>query len=157
MLWAGSAEAGARRLCGNTSGWRRERANRQVRLVGNEGGRDRGAPWTLVALEGGARQSCSIALDRAGTRSAVGGFREKCRGRKGIARFQRGGLGWQGGRQSNKRLLLLPMDGIASLGVLLPKLELRTGRAVVAVDGRGVVVRQYFLEFVSLRIIVSGR
>ena len=53
MVWAESAETGARRLFGNTSGWRRARKNRQMRLGGNGGDRDRGAPWKAVALEGG--------------------------------------------------------------------------------------------------------
>ena len=48
-----SAETGARRLFGIPSGWRRAGGNRQVRLGGNEGGRDRVAPWKPVALEGG--------------------------------------------------------------------------------------------------------
>ena len=53
MVWAGSAETGSRWFFGNTSEWRGARANRQVHLSGNEGGRDRGAPWKPVALEGG--------------------------------------------------------------------------------------------------------
>ena len=36
MIWAGSLEAGARRLVVNSSGWRRSIANRQVRLDGNK-------------------------------------------------------------------------------------------------------------------------
>ena len=40
-----------RRLCGNTSGWRTAWGIRQVRLGGNGGGRDRGAPWKPVALK----------------------------------------------------------------------------------------------------------
>ena len=97
----GSAETGARRLCDNTSGWRTAWGIRQVRLGGNGGGRDRGVPWRPVALKGGARQSCSVALERVGTKSAVGGFGEKCRDRKGMTRLQRGGLGEKGGCQPN--------------------------------------------------------
>ena len=100
----------------NTSGWRRVRANRQVRLGGNEGGRDRGAPWKPVALEGGGRQSCSVAVDRAGTRSIVGRFGEKCRDRKRTARLQHGGLRIKAAANRIKRSLLPTMDGIASLG-----------------------------------------
>ena len=116
-----SAETGARRLCGNTSGWRRAWGIRQVRLGVNGGGRDRGAPWKPVALKGGARQSCSVAMERVGTRSVVGGFGEKCRDRKGMTRLQRGGLGEKAAANRIKRLLLLPMDGIDSLGCPLPK------------------------------------
>ena len=62
---AGSAETGVRHLFGNTSGWRRAEgvgrcasaamkgAGTGVCLGGIEGGRDRGAPWKPVALEGG--------------------------------------------------------------------------------------------------------
>ena len=71
----GSAETRARRLCGNTSGWRTAWGSRQVRLGGNGGGRDRGAPWKPVALKGGARQSCSVGLERVGTKLVVGGVR----------------------------------------------------------------------------------
>ena len=105
VVWAGSAETGARWLFGNTSGWRRATANRQVRLDGNEGGRDRGAPWKPVALERGARQSCSVALERVGTRSVVRGFGEKCRDRKGMTRLQHGGLGGKGGCQPNQAVV----------------------------------------------------
>ena len=74
VVWAGSAGTGARRLFDNTSGRRRAWGIRQVRLGGNEGGRDSGAPSKPVALKGGARQSCSVALEMVGTRSVVGGF-----------------------------------------------------------------------------------
>ena len=54
---------------------------------GNRGDWDRGAPWKPVALKGGARQSCFVALERVGTRSVVGGFGEKCLDRKGMTRL----------------------------------------------------------------------
>ena len=80
-----------KRLFGNTSGWRRTRANLQVRLGGNEGRRDRDSPWKPVALEGGARQNCSVGLEMAGTRWVIGDFGEKYRDRKRMTRLQRGG------------------------------------------------------------------
>ena len=76
-----------------------------MRLGGNEGGRDRGAPWKPDALKGGTRQSCSVAMERVGTRSVVGGFVEKCRERKGMTRLQRGGLGAKGGCQPNNAVV----------------------------------------------------
>ena len=60
-----------------------------------------GFPWKPVTLEGGARQSCSVALEWAGTRLVVGGFGKKCQGRKRVARLQRAGLRGQGGCQLN--------------------------------------------------------
>ena len=42
-------------------------------------------------------------------------------------------------------------------GVPLRKLEIRTARAVVDVEGRWVVVREYFLAFVGPGTIVPGR
>ena len=101
-----SAETGARRLCGNTLGWRTAWGIRKVRLGGNGGGRDRGAPWKPVALKGGARQSCTVAMERVGTRSAVRRFGEKCRDRKRTTRLQRGGLGGKGGCQPNKAVIV---------------------------------------------------
>ena len=47
--------------------------------------------------------------------------------------------------------------GLPVSGVPLPKLEIRTGRAVVDVEGRWVVVREYFPAFVGLETIVPGR
>ena len=47
-----------------------------------------------------------------------------------------------------------PWIGLPVLGVPLPKLEIRTGRAVVGVEGRWVVVREYFPAFVGLGTIV---
>ena len=42
-------------------------------------------------------------------------------------------------------------------GVPLPKLEIRTGRAVVDVEGRWVLIWEYFPAFVGLGTIVPGR
>ena len=123
-VWAGSAETGARRLFGNTPGWRRAWGNRQVRPGGNERSRDRGAPWKPVALEGGVWQSCSVALERVGTRLVVGGFGEKCRDRIGMTRLQRGGLGGKGGCQPNKAVVVSADWGLPISGVPLPKLDI---------------------------------
>ena len=47
--------------------------------------------------------------------------------------------------------------GLPVSSILLPKLEIRTRRAVVDVEGRWVVEREYFLVCVGLEIIVPGR
>ena len=48
--------------------------------------------------------------------------------------------------------MVLPVSGVP-----LPKLYIRTGRAVVGVEGRWVVIREYFPAFVGLGTIVPGR
>ena len=84
------------------------RKNWQVRHVGNEGGRDRGALWKTGHVGGGPGQSWK----RVGTRSGVGGFGGKRRDRKGVARLQCGGLeGSRAAAKLMKRLLLLPIGG----------------------------------------------
>ena len=74
MIYLGSTGTGARLLFGITSGLRKAWGVRQVRLEDDGGKQDRGFPWKKVALAGRARQSCSAALERAGTRSVVYGF-----------------------------------------------------------------------------------
>ena len=76
-----------------------------MRLGGNGGGRDRGAPWKPVALKGGARQSCSVVMERVRRRSVERGFGEKFLDRKGLTRLRRGGLGGKGGYQPNKAVI----------------------------------------------------
>ena len=107
---------------------------------------------------GGARQSCSVALERVGTRSVVERFGEKCRDRKGMTRLQSGGLGGgKGGCQTNKAVVVSADWGLPLTGLPLPKLGIRTGRAVENVEGHWVLVRQYFPAFVGLGTIIQGR
>ena len=47
--------------------------------------------------------------------------------------------------------------GLPVSGVPLPKLEIQTGRGVVDVEDRWVVMREYFPAFVGLGTIVPGR
>ena len=64
--------------------------DRQVHLGGNIGGRGRRPGEYMSRLAEGTPQSCSVALKRVGTRSAVSGFGEKCLDRKRVAHLKGG-------------------------------------------------------------------
>ena len=105
MVWARSAEAEARRLFGNTSGWRKACGIRRVRLRAMRGAGTEVFRGNQPGCREGEPQRCSVAFEREGARSIVGGFGEKCRDRKRMARFQHGGLGGKGRCQSNKAII----------------------------------------------------
>ena len=94
-----------------------------MRLVGNQEGRDRGAPWKPAALEEGRNEAGSwwVRWDTP---------RPKGSGSFATRRVGRG----QSGCQANKAVAASAYWGG------LPKLETRTGRAVVDVEGHWVVV-----------------